>query len=146
MNTKHLLVKSWLQQAAVDLKAGKAVSDNVSECHRRYWLQQACEKCIKAFGILLWDENIDDSNFKNSFLTKHSPLKNLRERLVNKELSNQLFTLNRHINSEINSLEGKDILLKIDATTPTTDVHNISYRSPFVNNVTGKVLAPVDYT
>ena len=46
-------LKAWLRQARADLEAGKL--EAAPECHRRYWLQQACEKGIKALGQILWN-------------------------------------------------------------------------------------------
>jgi hypothetical protein len=141
---RHLVIKSWLRQADEDLKAGQAIRGDVSECHRRYWLQQACEKGIKALGIILWKDNIDDEIFKHNFLHKHSPLKNLLEILEKNKLTKSLYMLVRQIEAEINKLEGKDIIRKVDATTPTTDLTDVSYRYPFVDKQ-GNIVAPVDY-
>jgi hypothetical protein len=138
---RHLVIKSWLRQADEDLKAGQAAAGDASECHRRYWLQQACEKGIKALGIILWPNSIDDGNFKNNFLHKHSPLKSLSENL---KKDKSLFGLVRQIETEINKLEGRDMIRKVDATTPTTDLTDISYRYPFIDN-SGNIVAPVDY-
>ena len=44
-------LKAWLRQARADLNAGR--SQGGDECHRRYWLQQASEKGIKALGLCL---------------------------------------------------------------------------------------------
>jgi len=70
-------MKTWLRQADADLKAGQSRSNDALECHRRYWLQQACEKGIKALGIILWKGNLDDTDFRKEFLHRHSPLKSL---------------------------------------------------------------------
>ena len=52
-------LKSWLRQAHADLEAGGIQASQ--ECHRRYWLQQACEKGIKALGLLLWERSSPDA-------------------------------------------------------------------------------------
>lgn len=46
-------LKAWLRQARADLDAGR--SQGGDECHRRYWLQQASEKGIKALGLAMWN-------------------------------------------------------------------------------------------
>jgi hypothetical protein len=41
-------VKVWLIQARADLTAADATCQDLAECHRRYLIQQAYEKAIKA--------------------------------------------------------------------------------------------------
>lgn len=44
------------------------------ECHRRYLLQQAYEKGMKALGLVLWDERTPDiTSFNRFFLHRHDP-------------------------------------------------------------------------
>ena len=74
MADNHL--KAWLRQARADLEAGRG--DAVEECHRRDWLQQACEKGIKTLGLILWRGPASDEDIlRRHFLHRHSPLKQL---------------------------------------------------------------------
>ena len=113
------------------------------ECHRRYWLQQACEKGIKALGLILWRGPASDEGvFRASFLHKHSPLKQLKSDPL---LPKSLRLLLRALETELERLDGAGLLLKVDATTPRTDPTEVSYRYPFVD-ATGRDVAPVDWT
>ncbi|MCU0694759.1 MAG: hypothetical protein MUF54_25585 [Polyangiaceae bacterium] len=48
-------LKAWLRQARADLEACVGDGhDALVECHRRYLLQQACEKGMKALGLVLY--------------------------------------------------------------------------------------------
>jgi hypothetical protein len=137
------LLRAWLRQANSDLAAARADADGVAECHRRYWLQQACEKGIKALGIVLWaGRPSDDGRFRAAFLHRHSPLRNLK---TVPDIPRSLAQLLRGIEAEIRSIDGTGLILKVDATTPTTDPIDVSYRYPFVDGRTGRVLAPIDY-
>ena len=123
-------IKPWLLQARADLEAGKAGGQ---ECHRRYWLQQACEKGIKALGILLWaGEPAEDDLFRKHFLHKHSPLQHLKNEFDTHGIpSRALPRLKREIETELGQLDGDGLLRKVDGTTPTTTVGDVSYRYPF---------------
>jgi hypothetical protein len=48
------------------------------------------------------------------------------------------------LDAELNQLDGNGVLRKVDATTPTTDPTDTSYRYPFLD-ATGKDIAPVDW-
>ena len=70
------LLKAWLRQANADLQAG--CDERSVECHRRYWLQQACEKGIKALGMMHWSgPAADEGLLRAHFLHNHSPLRQL---------------------------------------------------------------------
>src|SRR5258708_32602576 len=69
-------LRAWLRQARADLSAGQM--HGVASCHRRYWLQQACEKGVKALGLILWRGHAtEEGQFRHYFLGRHSPLKYL---------------------------------------------------------------------
>ena len=138
-------LKAWLRQARADLEAGQGSAGE--ECHRRYWLQQACEKAIKALGLVLWrGPTSDDGVFRRHFLHKHSPLKQLGAELDNEPaLPKSLRLLLREIKAELGRLDGEGLLRKVDGTTPTTDPTEVSYRYPFLDS-NGKDVAPVDWT
>ncbi|MEO7033614.1 MAG: hypothetical protein ABI548_07045 [Polyangiaceae bacterium] len=138
-------LKAWLRQARADLEAGKSAGEE--ECHRRYWLQQACEKGIKALGLVLWKGPAsDDGVFRGNFLHKHSPLKQLEAELKdNPSLPKSLRFLLRQLEAELEGLDGQGLLRKIDATTPKTDPTEVSYRYPFRDS-NGLDVAPVDWT
>lgn len=140
MDPRHL--EAWLAQAEADCAAGRAGGDGISECHRRYWLQQACEKGIKALGLLLWEgPPADEGAFRSEFLYKHSPLKNLQGPGLPKSLK----LLLRRLEEQLNALDGERLLRKVDATTPSTKPAEISYRYPF-EDAKSTVIAPVWFT
>jgi hypothetical protein len=140
----------WIYQAQADLDAGRG--STAHECHQRYWLQQACEKAIKALGIIIWNRPPAlDGLFGKYFLHKHSPLAHLRHEL-NQSTDADLvkhkkaFTLLlQQIESELRSLDGGGLLLSVDSTTPTTKPNDVSYRYPFRDS-SNNVVAPRDWT
>jgi hypothetical protein len=98
------IVKAWLRQARADLEAAEQPLGGMKDCHRRYWLQQANEKCIKALGLIAWQgPSADEAAFKARFLNKHSPLKNLQEEAG---LPKSLWMLARQIETELAKLDG----------------------------------------
>ena len=138
--TKH--VKTWIEQAEADLVAAGVVTDGVGECHRRYWMQQSCEKAIKALALMRWTGSLgDDAQFTKEFLLQHSPLKAVAE--LNTSLSKPLHLLAREVEAFVRALDNSAALLKIDATTPRNDPAKVSYRYPFI--VDGDYVAPASY-
>jgi hypothetical protein len=134
------LLRAWLRQAESDLNAARGGEPGAPECHRRYWLQQACEKGIKALGVLLWRGRAEDTGrFRSDFLHEHSPLKNLREPGIPKSLA----LLLREIEVELGKVDGSGLLSRVDSTTPTTDPRDVSYRYPFIDP-TRQLIAPAD--
>jgi hypothetical protein len=136
-------LKAWLRQARADLEAGRANAG--LECHRRYWLQQACEKGIKALGIVLWCGPTDDEGrFRRHFLYQHSPLKQLASDVGgDASMPKSLRLLLRQIEVELGRIDGEGLLRRVDATTARTDPSHVSYRYPFVES--GKNVAPLDW-
>src|SRR5690606_37276212 len=104
------LLRAWLRQANADLEAGR--SGGGSECHRRYWLQQACEKGIKALGLVLWTGSpADDGLFRAHFLHNHSPFRRLEVDVRAKpDLPTSLRRLFRQIETELSALDGDGLL------------------------------------
>ena len=138
----YQLIRAWLRQANADLDAARDSSGALA-CHRRYWLQQACEKGIKALGAILWNGPAAyDKRFRSEFLYKHSPLKNLRE---TPGIPKPLSLLLRELEAELRRIDGHGLLAKVDSTTPTTDAMDVSYRYPFVDSSSGDIIAPVDF-
>jgi hypothetical protein len=135
-------LKAWLRQAKSDLDASRAGG---SECHRRYWLQQACEKGIKSLGLVLWSgASGEEGFFRSHFLHKHSPLKQLAaKRAESPPLPKPLRLLLRQIDAELSLLDGEGLLRKVDGTTPTTDPVDVSYRYPFRDGE--RDVAPCDW-
>jgi len=136
------VVRAWLRQANCDLVAAEVAEEGILECHQRYWLQQACEKGIKALGVLLWRGPVaSDGRFRGDFLHKHSPLKHLQE---TPGIPKSLTLLLRQLEAEIMKLDGSGLVMRVDSTTPSTDPTEVSYRYPFTNSA-GKLEAPADY-
>ena len=136
-------LQAWIRQARADLEAGQA--PGASECHRRYWLQQACEKGIKALGLILWAGLADDARLRQHFLHRHSPLKQLAaEVAADPAIPKSLLRLLRELEVELRQLDGGVLLRKVDSTTPTTAPTEASYRYPFQDH--GVEVAPVDWT
>lgn len=138
-------LKAWLRQARADWRAGQA--QDISPCHRRYFLQQACEKGIKSLGIILWGQREHDEGLlRHYFLSRHSPLKHLATEVQNDDaVPRSLRFLLRQIETELATLDGSSVLQRVDATTPTMNPADPSYRYPFVDG-SGKDVAPVDWT
>lgn len=139
----------WIAQARADLEASRA--NMVYECHKRYWLQQACEKGIKALGIVIWrHEPPLDGLFRRYFLHKHSPIAQLKRDLndnPNPDLvthSRRFTLLMNQIETELRKLDGGPLLLKVDSTTPTTNPTDVSYRYPFRDSA-NNLVAPRDW-
>jgi hypothetical protein len=137
-------LKAWMRQARADWEVGRATSG--SECHRRYWLQQACEKGIKALGILLWKgQAADESRFRQYFLHQHSPLKELADNAaVDPKFPKSLHLLVRQLETELGKIDGEDLLRKVDGIKQQRDASEVSYRYPFVD-AAGTEIAPVDW-
>lgn len=116
--------------------------------HRRYWLQQACEKGIKALGLVLWTGSpADDGLFRAHFLHNHSPFRRLEVDVRAKpDLPTSLRRLFRQIETELSALDGDGLLRKVDSTTPTTNPTGVSYRYPFHDGEEGEDVAPTDWT
>jgi hypothetical protein len=137
-------LRAWLRQARADLDAGRA--DGGSECHRRYWLQQACEKSIKALGMVLWNGPQEhESAFRSLFLHRHSPLSDLEKGLADvPDVPKALRLLLRQLDAEIGKLDGDGLLRKVDSTATSKDPAATSYRYPF-RDATGHDVAPQDW-
>ncbi len=135
-------VEQWLLQADSDLKAAEAASDDVSESHRRYWLQQSYEKAIKAWGLMKWKYNPDDEgHFRHVFLRRHSPFFFIDN--TNAPLPRSIHLLQREARIFINELPYAATLIQLDATTPEFDETKVSYRYPFVAD--DEHIAPCSY-
>ena len=137
-------LKSWLRQAHADLEAGGIQASQ--ECHRRYWLQQACAKGIKALGLLLWERSSpDDGLFRQHFLYRHSPMKQLAKEVSKDPALRTLRFFLHQLDAELAQIDGNGLLRKVDSTTPSTDPTEVSYRYPF-RDAHGKEIAPLDWT
>ncbi|MBN1606604.1 MAG: hypothetical protein JW940_08210 [Polyangiaceae bacterium] len=133
---------AWVRQARADLDASISRGSGVAECRRRYLLQQACEKGMKALGLVLWDERTADvASFGRFFLHRHDPLSRLR---TQPDLPRSLWALLRQVDAELESIDNAALLRKVDSTCPSTDPSDVSYRYPFVDARSGAIVAPVD--
>jgi hypothetical protein len=128
--TEPKQVRSWIEQAEADLAAARTRGDGIAECHRRYWLQQSYEKAIKALALMKWTGGPrDETEFSKQFLLQHSPLTKVGATPT--PLSKALRLLARELDAHVRRLDNGGILRQIDATTPTIDPAEVSYRYPF---------------
>jgi hypothetical protein len=135
-------VEQWLRQADADLRAAEAEAEDISENHRRYWLQQSYEKAIKAWGLMKWRHSADDEGqFHHVFLRRHSPFFFIDN--TNVPLPKSIHLLQREARAFVNGLAYGAALIKIDVTTPEFDQTKVSYRYPFV--IDDEHIAPSDY-
>jgi hypothetical protein len=140
--TEPKQVRSWIEQAEADLAAARTRGDGIAECHRRYWLQQSYEKAIKALALMKWTGGPrDETEFSKQFLLQHSPLKKVGATPT--PLSKALRLLARELDAHVRRLDNGGILRQIDATTPTIDPAEVSYRYPFRRD--GDFLAPASF-
>lgn len=143
--------KLWLEQSRADLSAAQSNGAGILECHRRYWLQQAYEKAIKALMLAKLD-GPDRRNpqvlliVRDVLLRSHTPLQDLpseetreqmRERLE-KQYPGQwqrgvkvVYLLVREIKQFIVSQTARGVLERIDDTRPSISADVPSYRYPF---------------
>lgn len=136
-------LKVWLRQAKADLDAADV--PGVQPCHQRYWLQQGCEKTIKALGLHRWRDAANDRALNSYFLNKHSPFKNLRDEANEPNAPRSLRYLLRELETDLESLDNWALIEKVDGTTPTVSSLNVSYRYPFTDTRTAKLTAPFDW-
>jgi hypothetical protein len=135
-------VRSWIDQAEADLAAARADAGGVAECHRRYWLQQSYEKAIKALALMKWTGGAaDEAEFTRQFLLQHSPLKKVGT--TSTTLSKPLRALARELGAQVRRLDNGHVLIKIDATAPTSDPAEVSYRYPFHRD--GEFVPPASF-
>ena len=128
------LVECWIRQAEEDLEAAKAEAEGISENHRRYWFQQSYERAVKAFGLLKYQPGAQEGNLVNRvFLHRHDPLLRLGQEQV-PQLPRGLRLLRREVIAFVDRQDQSEFLRKIDATTATTDISEVSYRYPFLDD------------
>ena len=136
-------LKAWLVQARADHQAATVAEEGVLDCHRRYWFQQACEKGIKALGLVLWrGPASDEGQFRALVLNRHDPLKRLQKEPA---LPRSLWLLLREIETELGHIDNSGLLLRVDATTASTNPTDASYRYPFVDRG-GDLVAPATWS
>ncbi len=150
---KLLQPNVWLEQAKSDEKASAA--KQLNECHRRYFMQQAYEKSVKALGLAILTRNQkSDKPFASVlgdyFLNHHTPLTVLSESVTDdakndikkrypkkhekliKQLTTFRIQLKRRMLDKVDAkVEG--IWKKIDATRPSKNSSKVSYRYPFLD-------------
>ncbi len=134
-------VEQWLIQADADLKASEAHAEGIYESHRRYWLQQAYEKAMKAWGLMKWRFNAaDEARFHQVFMRRHSPFLSID---TTNAPPKSIHLLQREAGVFVRRLAYRDVLMKLDATTPELDETQVSYRYPFLED--GNHVAPSLY-
>lgn len=135
-----------------ELSSKLAASIQVTSAINDYWLQQACEKGIKALGIVIWRPEAPlDGLFRKHFLHKHSPIAQLKSDLKDKSdpdlatHSRRFTLLLKQIEADLGKLDGGPLLLKVDSTRPTPNPIDVSYRYPFRDSA-NNIVAPRDWT
>lgn len=148
---KLLSPELWLKQARADEKASRA--DGLDECHRRYLLQQAYEKGVKALALAcLTSKQAKDKQFVSAlgqcFLHHHTPVtvfSNKDDRAWEEELREaysgsweKLLRELKTVRNQLATLMGREsdtktvhTWHKIDGTRPSKAVNAVSYRYPF---------------
>ena len=151
---KLLAPELWLRQAKADAAASR-VKGQLAECHRRYLLQQAYEKGVKALALAcLTKKQGNKKQFASAlgdcFLHHHTPFTVFSTK-VDAEWAEELRqaygrdweTLLKGLKvlrTEVakrrqNGADAKTIAAwkKIDGTRPIKAVNAVSYRYPFVD-------------
>jgi hypothetical protein len=136
----------FLVQARADLRASEC--PDLPACHRRYWIQQCCEKAVKALGISLWSKPLGkpreaDHEFTRRFRLEHSPLAGLDE--ATKAPGSHLKAFKRLLMGELRDFPELAALLKVDALAQSANSEKPSLRYPFVDRTTGEWVAPVEW-
>lgn len=163
---KLLSPRLWFKQARADAKASAAGHD-LAECHRRYLLQQAYEKAVKALALANLPKRLDaDRQFASALgdylLMHHTPWtvfsgKNdeewrneLRGAYAARwsELLRKLKELRRNVAIQLQrdtDARIVEVWKQIDSTRPSRSVDEVSYRYPFVVDEQSDGIAPVDW-
>jgi hypothetical protein len=163
---KLLSPELWLQQAKADEAASRAKGP-LAECHRRYLLQQAYEKAVKAFALAcLAPKQRAKKQFASAlgdcFLHHHTPMTvfatkddadwadELRSAYGSSgaELVKELKALRNQVATRMK--DGADTKTveaweRIDGTRPTKAVDAVSYRYPFIDPAHPEGVAPKDW-
>jgi hypothetical protein len=151
---KLLSPELWLEQAKADAAASK-VKTGLAECHRRYLLQQAYEKGVKALGLAcLTRDQLAKGQFASAlgdcFLHHHTPMtvfttkdddeweEELRRAYKGawQALLKELKALRNQVALRMGQGADKklvDAWKRVDATRPRKAVDAVSYRYPFVD-------------
>lgn len=163
---KLLSPKLWLQQAKADRDASKATK--IADCHKRYLLQQAYEKGIKALGLACMNEHQEKNKKITSalgdyFLHHHTPMtvfssEDDAERLA--ELQRDYPGFGETVHRQLKIIRTRIVTIlrdgtnqkvvktweQIDATRPTKSLDSVSYRYPFVDAQSIDGIAPCAWT
>lgn len=140
-------VRCWLDQAEEDLRVARETLDHIeAPSHGRYWYQQCYEKTIKAWGLMAFSSPDDNAEalFRRFFLQRHAPIRELANQ--GPSMTPHLKRFMRQVESFIESSGHASALRQLDATLPTTDPTQISFRYPFRDiEDGGRWMAPVEY-
>lgn len=156
----------WLKQAKSDRTASGLV--DLPECHRRYLLQQAYEKSVKALGLaLLPRKSAKDKRVRaalgDCFLHHHTPMTiflakddttwglelrgayggDWQQILKILKGLRQMIALNMGAEADTQTV---DAWTKIDGTRPTKKSDAVSYRYPFVDDAHPDGITPHEWT
>jgi methylphosphotriester-DNA--protein-cysteine methyltransferase len=162
---KLLSPELWLKQARADEKASRTAG--LAECHRRYLLQQAYEKGVKALALAcLTTKQAKDKQFASAlgecFLHHHTPVtvfsnkddaaweEELRASYKGnwEKLLRELKTVRRTLATALGRESDKRIVdawQKIDGTRPSKVIDAVSYRYPFIQDAYPDGVAPSEW-
>ncbi|MGM0578169.1 MAG: hypothetical protein ACQEXJ_20760 [Myxococcota bacterium] len=150
-----------MDQARADLRAARCTDDAVAECHRRYWLQQAYEKALKAYLVAQVGKRERHEVLlivRDTILGSHSPLTDFPRGVDLDDLKARLEQaypddwqrglrlvelLRRHAHAFVTNRRGHEALYKLDDTRPSIAARYPSYRYPFFDG--GKSVAPAKW-
>ncbi|HEX7601229.1 MAG TPA: hypothetical protein VF316_06470 [Polyangiaceae bacterium] len=163
---KLLSPELWLRQAKADEAASRATGA-LAECHRRYFLQQAYEKAVKALALAcLTRKQSKDKQLSSAlgehFLHHHTPWTvfstkddaawadelRLAYGAHGPTLLRELKLLRQQVAVRMQDrADGRvvDAWKQIDGTRPRKAVDAVSYRYPFVDDAHVDGVAPKDW-
>lgn len=138
-------VRAWLEQARADLLAASVMVDENTESHRRYWLQQAYEKAVKAFGLSLLESPTaaERAELRKAFLGHHDPVQSIEKHAPESKL---IHALKRRVSTFVQSQRDYTALNRIEDHKARFDHTTMSYRYPFKRAQDATWITPAQFT
>lgn len=137
-------VWAWLEQAKADLQAASVLVDENTESHRRYWLQQAYEKAVKAFGLSLLESPSEEhrAELRGGFLRHHDPVRSFE---AHPPASKVISALKRRLSTFVRSHPEYPTLDRLEEHKARLDSSSMSYRYPFKRAQDATWIAPARF-